>query len=187
MKNVVIVCGHPDLKTSLANKTILDKIAAKCPQVEIRKLCELYPDYQFDIKAEQASLAKADIIVFAYPMSWYSVPGLLKLYIVDKLPTNGGFCYLQHFYGIKGLEVHVDHTSTGTVYFVSAEKEVVFPEHSHAAQWTIVVSGSCTFTANGESKVYSAGETYFIPAGLRHQITLHAGYSEVDYVDDPND
>ena len=89
MKNVVIVCGHPDLKTSLANKTILDEIAAKCPQVEIRKLCELYPDYQFDIKAEQASLEKADIIVFAYPMSWYSVPGLLKLYIVDKLPTWG--------------------------------------------------------------------------------------------------
>ena len=26
-----------------------------------------------------------------------------------------------------------------------------------------------------------------IPAGLKHQITLHAGYSEVDYVDDPLD
>ena len=91
--------------------------------------------------------------------------------IIKKVPSRD--------YGIDGLEVHVDHTSTGTVYFVSAAKEVAFPEHAHAAQWTIVVSGSCTFTANGESKIYSAG--------LRHQITLHAGYSEVDYVDDPND
>ena len=99
--------------------------------------------------------------------------------IIKKVPSRN--------YGIDGLEVHVDHTSTGTVYFVSAEKEVVFPEHSHAAQWTVVVTGSCTFTANGESKVYGAGETYFIPAGLKHQITLHAGYSEVDYVDDPLD
>ena len=99
--------------------------------------------------------------------------------IIKKVPLRD--------YGIDGLTTHVDHTSTGTVYFVSAEKEIVFPEHAHAAQWTIVVSGSCTFTANGESKVYSAGETYFIPAGLRHQITLHAGYSEVDYVDDPLD
>ncbi|MBD3879141.1 MAG: cupin domain-containing protein [Quinella sp. 1Q5] len=99
--------------------------------------------------------------------------------IIKKVPSRD--------YGIDGLEVHVDHTSTGTVYFVSAAKEVVFPEHAHAAQWTIVVSGSCTFTVDGESKVYSAGETYFIPAGLRHQITLHAGYSEVDYVDDPLD
>jgi len=86
--------------------------------------------------------------------------------IIKKVPVRN--------YGIESLETHVDHTSTGTVYFVSAEKEVVFPEHSHAAQWTIVVNGSCTFTANGESKVYSAGETYFIPAGLKHQITLHA-------------
>lgn len=99
--------------------------------------------------------------------------------IIDKVPTRD--------YGIEGLTVHVDHTSTGTVYFVSAEKEVVFPEHSHAAQWTIVVTGSCSFTANGETKIYKAGDTYLIPAGLKHQITLHAGYSEVDYVDDPND
>ena len=90
-------------------------------------------------------------------------------------------------YGIDGLAVRVDPTSTGTVYFVSASKEVVFPEHAHAAQWTIVVSGSCTFTADGKTTTYRAGETYFIPAGLKHQITLHAGYSEVDYVDDPND
>ncbi len=99
--------------------------------------------------------------------------------IIDKVPIRD--------YGIDGLTVHVDHTSPGTVYFAYAEKEVVFPEHSHAAQWTIVVTGSCSFTANGETKICKAGETYFIPAGLKHQITLHAGYSEVDYVDDPND
>ncbi|MBQ7516494.1 MAG: cupin domain-containing protein [Schwartzia sp.] len=99
--------------------------------------------------------------------------------IIDKVPSRD--------YGIEGLTVHVDHTSTGTVYFVSAEKEVPFPEHAHAAQWTIVVSGECRFTANGKTRTYKAGETYFIPAGLKHQITLGAGYSEVDYVDDPRD
>ena len=88
MKNVVIISGHPDLKTSLANKTILDEIAAQCPQAEIRKLDELYPDYKFDIKAEQAALEKADIIVFVYPMHWYGTPGLLKLYI-DKVMEHG--------------------------------------------------------------------------------------------------
>lgn len=99
--------------------------------------------------------------------------------IIKKIPARD--------YKIDGLEVHVDHTPIGTIYFVRAEKEVVFPLHAHAAQWTIVVSGSCTFTANGETKTYSAGETYFIPEGLKHQITLHAGYSEFDYVDDPLD
>lgn len=43
----------------------------------------------------------------------------------------------QRDYGIEGLTVRVDHTSTGTVYFVSAEKEVHFPEHAHAEQWGV--------------------------------------------------
>ena len=90
-------------------------------------------------------------------------------------------------YGMDGLSVHADHTSVGTVYFIAAEKEIHFPEHSHAAQWTIVVNGKCLFTANGETRVYQQGDTYFIPAGLKHQITLCPGYAEVDYVDDPRD
>ena len=99
--------------------------------------------------------------------------------IIDRVPCKD--------YGIEGLEVRVDHISTGTVYFATAEKDVHLPEHAHAAQWTIVVSGKCLFTANGKTTVYCQGDTYFIPAGLKHQITMCAGYAEVDYVDDPLD
>lgn len=119
MKNVVIVCGHPDLKTSLANKTILDEIAAKCPQAEIRKLCELYPDYKFDIKAEQAALEKADVIVFQYPMNWYGVPGLLKLYI-DKVMEHGWA------YGSQGTAL------SGKAFIISLTMGV--PEAGFSAQ-----------------------------------------------------
>ena len=86
-------------------------------------------------------------------------------------------------YGIEGLEVHRDKTSTGLVYFVHADRLIPFPKHSHNSQWTIVVSGMCEFTANGKTTVYKAGDVYQIPAGLEHQITLHPGYAEVDYVD----
>ena len=106
MKNVVIISGHPDLKNSVANKTILDEIAAQCPQAEIRKLDALYPDYQFDIKAEQAALEKADVIVFVYPMHWYGTPGLLKLYI-DKVMEHG------RAYGSKGTAL------TGKAFLIS--------------------------------------------------------------------
>ena len=78
-------------------------------------------------------------------------------------------------YGIDGLEVHADHTSTGTVYFVSAAKEVPFPTHSHAAQWSIVVSGECRLTMDGITRTFKAGDTYRIPAGAVHQITLGGG------------
>ena len=95
MKNVVIISGHPDLKNSVSNKSILDEFAKLCPQAEIRKLDELYPDYNFDIKAEQAALEKADVIIFQYPTHWYGVPGILKLYI-DKVMEHGWA------YGSKG-------------------------------------------------------------------------------------
>ena len=95
MKKVVIISGHPDLKNSVANKTILDEISKNCPEVEIRKLDELYPNYNFDVKAEQAALEKADVIIFQYPMHWYSTPGILKLYI-DKVMEHGWA------YGSKG-------------------------------------------------------------------------------------
>ena len=99
--------------------------------------------------------------------------------IIAKVPVRD--------YNIDGLEVHADHTSTGTVHFVRAEKEIAFPVHAHAEQWTIVVTGECRFTMNGKTEIYKAGDTYTIPAGVSHQITMSAGYSEFDYVDDPND
>lgn len=90
-------------------------------------------------------------------------------------------------YGIDGLFVHREHTPSGTIYFVKAQKEVKFPRHSHKAQFTSVLSGSCTLEINGECKTYKKGDTYIIPADTLYQITLHAGYAEMDYVDDPND
>ncbi len=90
-------------------------------------------------------------------------------------------------YGIDGLEVRSDHTSTGTIYFVHAAKDVAFPEHAHAEQWTIVVSGECLLTISGRTTTYRQGDSYRIPADTPHTIFLRAGYSEVDYVDDPND
>ena len=77
MKNVLVISGHPNLKRSYANITILDELQKLIPNVEIRKLDELYPDYKFDIEAEQSALLKADVIVFQFPTYWYSCPGIM--------------------------------------------------------------------------------------------------------------
>lgn len=88
MKSIVIISGHPDLQGSVANATILNEVATALPQAEIRYLDTLYPDYRFDIAAEQRALLKADIIVWQFPFSWYSVPGLMKLWI-DEVFVHG--------------------------------------------------------------------------------------------------
>ena len=88
MKNVLIVSGHRELDTSIANQTILSEVAQALPEAEIRRLDTLYPNYQFDIETEQSAILKADVIVFQFPFSWYSVPGLMKLWI-DKVFVHG--------------------------------------------------------------------------------------------------
>ena len=88
MKNILIISGHPDLGTSVANATILNEVARALPEAEIRRLDSLYPDYRFDIAAEQNALRRADVIVFQFSFSWYSVPGLLKLRL-DEVFLHG--------------------------------------------------------------------------------------------------
>jgi len=88
MKNVLIVSGHPNLSASLANATILDEVARELPEVKIRRLDELYPTYQFDINAEQQALLEADLIIWQFPLSWYSLPGIMKLW-VDEVFVHG--------------------------------------------------------------------------------------------------
>ena len=88
MKNILIISDHPDLNASVANAAILEQISRELPEAEIRRLDTLYPDYQFNIDAEQAALLKADIIVLQFPFSCYSLPGLMKLWL-DKVFLHG--------------------------------------------------------------------------------------------------
>ncbi|MBK0031039.1 NAD(P)H-dependent oxidoreductase [Erwinia sp. S43] len=81
MTRALIISGHPNLKESIANATILTAVAAALPEAEIRYLDSLYPDYRFDIEAEQQALRCADVIVWQFPFSWYALPGLMKLWI----------------------------------------------------------------------------------------------------------
>jgi len=88
MNNILIISGHPDLNASIANATILEELAAALPEAEIRRLDGLYAGSKIDIKSEQESLLKADVIVWQFPFSWYSLPGLMKLWL-DEVFIHG--------------------------------------------------------------------------------------------------
>ena len=78
MKNILIISGHPNLQQSTANRMILDELADRLPQAQIRRLDALYPDYRIDVDAEQQALLNADVIVWQFPFFWYSLPALPK-------------------------------------------------------------------------------------------------------------
>lgn len=88
MQNVLIISGHPNINESIGNATILDEVAKALPETKIRFLDALYPDYQIDVTKEQEALLNADVIVWQFPFSWYSVPGLMKLWI-DRVFVHG--------------------------------------------------------------------------------------------------
>ena len=84
MKNVLIISGHPDLKSdSFANKIILEDLESLLPTAAFDLLSDLYPDYRIDVEAEQKKLVAADIIVLQFPIFWYSMPSLLAKWMED--------------------------------------------------------------------------------------------------------
>ena len=109
MKNVLVISGHTDLASSVANKTILDTVAKLLPQAEIVKLDELYPDFKIDVKKEQDRLLKADIIVLQFPMFWFSAPSLLERWMEETFLH--GFSHGSKGDKLKGKHLVLSFTS----------------------------------------------------------------------------
>jgi len=106
-----IIMGHPTPESSLANKTIIEKVEKELENVEIRKLGELYPDYQIDVEAEQQVLLESDVIVLQFPFYWYSVPAILKQWIDSVFAYN--FAYGREGDKLKGKAFIVSTTVGG--------------------------------------------------------------------------
>lgn len=84
---ICLVFAHPYPSRSRANAALLAAVRG-LPGVEVRSLYDRYPDFDIDVTAEQAALARADAVVWMCPLYWYSVPGLLKHWF-DQVLTPG--------------------------------------------------------------------------------------------------
>ncbi|KGN77481.1 general stress protein [Porphyromonadaceae bacterium COT-184 OH4590] len=109
MKNILIISGHPNLAQSHANKAILEEVKHLLPSVEISRLDTLYPDFKIDVEAEQAKLAKADIIVWQFPVNWYSIPALMKKWLDDVFTF--GFAYGTDDTKLRGKKLILSFTT----------------------------------------------------------------------------
>lgn len=109
MNNFLIVSGHRDLNDSVVNKTILEEIARKLPEVEIDYLDKLYPDYKINVEAEQEKLVKADVIVLQFPIFWYAMPSLMSKWMEDTFLH--GFSHGAMGNKLKGKKVVASFTS----------------------------------------------------------------------------
>ncbi len=91
----LLLLAHPNSEHSIANKTIVNTIHQHDASIEIRHLHQLYPHYHIDVQAEQDALLRHDTLILQYPMYWFNMPAILKLWF-DEV-----FTY-QFAYGSQG-------------------------------------------------------------------------------------
>lgn len=58
------------------------------------------------------------------------------------------------------------------------------PEHSHRAQFGVVLDGEMTLTIGGESKRLRKGDSYYIPDGMPHSAVFHSQVKVIDMFDE---
>jgi quercetin dioxygenase-like cupin family protein len=53
--------------------------------------------------------------------------------------------------------------------------------HSHGAQWGVVLDGAMDLTIDRETRHYSRGDTYYIPAGVVHSARFDTRTRVIDF------
>ena len=69
------------------------------------------------------------------------------------------------------------------VAFLQVETDVDVPEHSHNAQWELVIDGEVELRMGGKTTTYRAGDSFYIPVGETHGAKVHAGYRAIVFFD----
>lgn len=109
MKKLVIVT-HPGEPESIVNHRWVEELK-KHDDITVHDLYTIYPTEKIDIKKEQALVDAHDIIVFQFPIWWYSSPSLLKKWMDVVLTPDWG--YLNH-YALEGKKIAFAVTAGGT-------------------------------------------------------------------------
>ncbi len=87
---------------------------------------------------------------------------------------------------MPGVTAHLLAAPQGQAVFFELPAGSSVPPHSHGAQWGIVVSGELELTIGGETKIYTAGDSYYVGEGVEHSATVLTDCRAIDVFADPN-
>jgi glutathione-regulated potassium-efflux system ancillary protein KefF len=137
---ILILYAHPAPHLSRVNHR-LTEAARAVPNVKVRDLYETYPDFDIDVKQEQALLTESDLIVFQHPIQWYSMPSLLKEWV--DVVLEYGWAYGHDSTALKGKDFWLVTTtgSPGTSYQEDAYHGHAFSAFLPPIRQTAVLCG----------------------------------------------
>ena len=91
MSKILLINAHPNPAKSVANNAIIAEVTRRLPEITVHNIADSCRNGAFDLALEHKLLTDHDIIVFQFPLYWFSVPGLLKQWFDDVL--THGFAY----------------------------------------------------------------------------------------------
>ncbi len=80
MKKTLVLFAHPYFEHSTTNVRLLECYEAM-DNVTLRDLYEDYPDFHIQPFRERKRIVQYDRIIFHFPIIWFGLPPLLKLWI----------------------------------------------------------------------------------------------------------
>jgi len=82
---------------------------------------------------------------------------------------------------LKGIKAYLSQGSDHQIIFMQFSEDVDLQEHSHEAQWGIVLKGKILMTIDGKTCMYQKGDRYYIPKGTKHSGKIFAGYADMTF------
>ena len=102
-----------------------------------------------------------------------SFPSIITSYPTADIPFDG-------------VKSHLIQAGEQQFIFMEFEKDVDVPEHSHEAQWAVVLDGEIEMTIGGEKNVFKKGYTYFVEKGVKHSAKIKKGYTDLTLFNQPD-
>lgn len=84
---------------------------------------------------------------------------------------------------IEGVNSFLFQGKNQQIIFMSFDKDIEVPEHSHDAQWGVVLDGEIELTINNKKNIFKKGDSYYIPKGVKHSTSVKKGYKDITLFD----
>ncbi len=82
---------------------------------------------------------------------------------------------------LNGVTAFLSQAENHQIVFMEFKEDVDLPEHSHNAQWGVVLEGKIDLIIDGKKNTFTKGDRYFIPDGVKHSGKIYAGYADITF------
>jgi len=110
MARLLVYFAHPGHKHSHVNREMA-KAAREVSGVTFVDLYADYPRFDIDVDREQERLVEHDVVLFQFPLFWYSTPSILKEW--QDIVLEHGFAYGAGGDRLEGKKMMLAVTAAG--------------------------------------------------------------------------